>query len=115
MVNSNSEEDRRKARRFRVGWDVAVKGTERTGRGFVEIGILGNLSPVAAFLYLPKAVPVGARLELRVKVPFKKNNVMTYTAQVVRVRNRGVDNGIAVRFDGIAVKFDTARPVFNED
>jgi PilZ domain len=114
-VNSNSEEDRRKARRFRVGWDVAVKGTDRTGRGFVEIGVLGDLSSVGAFLYLPKAVPIGAMLELRVKVPFKKNNLVTYTAQVVRVRNLSVDNGVAERLDAIAVKFDTARPVFRDD
>jgi hypothetical protein len=107
MVKSNRDEERRKARRFEVGWDVAVKGTDRTGRGFNETGILGNLSSVGALLYLPRAVPVGARLELRIKVPFKKNNWMKYAAEVVRVKNQKVHNGIAV-------KFDTARPIFME-
>ena len=107
MVKSNLDGERRKARRFQVGWDVAVKGTDRTGRGFDETGMLGNLSSVGALLYLPRAVPVGARLELRIKVPFKRNNWMKYAAEVVRVKNRSVNIGIAVRFD-------TALPVFTE-
>ena len=107
MVNSNRDEERRKARRFQVGWDVAVKGTDLTGRGFDETGMLGNLSSVGALLYLPRAVPVGARLELRIKVPFKKKNWMKYAAEVVRVKGRSVNIGIAV-------KFDTPMPVFVE-
>ena len=107
MVKSNRDEERRKARRFQVGWDVAVKGTDRTGRDFDETGMLGNLSSAGALLYLPRTVPVGARLELRIKVPFKKKNWMKYAAEVVRVKNQSVNIGIAV-------KFDTARPVFLE-
>lgn len=105
MVNLNRDEERRKARRFQVGWDVAVKRTERTGRSFNETGILGDLSSVGALLYLQRAVPVGERFELRIKVPFKKNNWMKYGAEVVRVKSRTANIGIAV-------KFDTAKPVF---
>ena len=107
MVKSNRDEERRKARRFEVGWDVAVKGTDRAGHSFDETGRLENLSSVGAFLYLSRVVPVGARLELRIKVPFKKNNWMKYAAEVVRVKNRRVKTEIAV-------KFDTAKPVFVE-
>lgn len=107
MVDSNRNEERRKARRFKVEWDVAVKGTDQTGRGFDETGMIGNLSSVGAMLYIPRAVPVGAKLELRIKVPFKKNNRIKYVAEVVRVTNRKLH-------DGIAVKFDTAHPVFLE-
>ena len=107
MVKSNRDDERRKARRFQVGWDVAVKGTDRTGRGFDETGMLGNLSSVGALLYLPRAVPLGSRLELRIKVPFKKNNWMKYAAEVVRVPSQSANIWIAV-------KFDTARPIFVE-
>ncbi|MEK6323813.1 MAG: PilZ domain-containing protein [Acidobacteriota bacterium] len=107
MVNSNRDEERRKARRFQVGWDVAVKGMDKAGRGFDEAGMLENLSSVGAFFYLPRRVPLGARLELRIKVSFKKNNWMKYAAEVVRVKKGSGKIGIAV-------KFDTARPVFME-
>ena len=107
MVKSNCDDERRKGRRFQVGWDVAVRGTDPTGRGFDESGTLGNLSSCGALLYLPREVSVGSRIELRIKVPFKKNNLMKYAAEVVRVKNQNVNVGIAV-------KFDAARPVFVE-
>lgn len=106
-MNSHSDEERRKARRFQVGWDVAVRGTHRGGRTFAEAGMIENLSSAGALLYLPRRVQIGTRLELRIKVPFKKNNWMKYAAEVVRVK-KGGDN------IGIAVKFDTARPVFSD-
>ena len=106
-MKRNRAGERRNARRFEFGWIVTVRGTDRTGRDFDETGMLGNLSSAGALLYLPRTVPVGARLELRIKVPFKKNNWMKYAAEVVRVKNQSVNIGIAV-------KFDTARPVFLE-
>lgn len=107
MAKSNRDEERRKARRYQVGWNVSVKGTDQAGRGFDEMGLLDNLSSVGAFLYLTRRLQLGARLEVQIKVPFKKNNWMQYSAEVVRVKR--VSGNI-----GIAVKFDTARPVFME-
>lgn len=106
-MNSHSDEERRKARRFQVGWDVAIRGTDRAGRSFDEAGMIDNLSSAGALLYLPRQVRIGTRLELRIKVPFKKNNWMKYAAEVVRVK-KGTEK------IGIAVKFDTARPVFSD-
>ena len=55
---------------------------------------------------MPTALSVGARLELRIKVPLKKNKWMRYSAEVVRVTNH--------QLNGIAVRFETARPRFIE-
>ncbi len=107
MAKSNRGSERRDARRYQVGWDVAVKGTDQSGTGFDEAGILEDLSSAGAFLYLPRRVQLGARLEVRIKVPFKKNNWMKYSAEVVRVKKATGNTGVAVRFD-------TARPVFIE-
>ena len=106
MVNSTHDDERRRARRFQVGWDVAVKGTDPTGVAFNETGMLENLSSIGALLYLPTALSVGARLELQIKVPLKKNKWMRYAAEVVRVTNNKVN--------GIAVRFETSRPRFIE-
>ena len=105
MVKGNRDEERRKARRFQIGWDAAVKGMDHAGWGSEETANLENLSSLGAFLYLPRRVRVGARLELRIKVPFKKNSWMWYSAKVVRVRK--VSGNI-----GVALRFDTARPLF---
>jgi hypothetical protein len=107
MAKSNRGAERRDAQRFQVGWDVTVKGTDQTGTGFDEAGILEDLSSVGAFLYLPRRVQLGDKLELRIKVPFKKNNWMKYSAEVIRVKK-------ATGKTGVAVRFDTARPVFIE-
>jgi len=108
MVNSNRGAERRDARRFRVGWDVAVKGTDQSGTGFDEAATLEDLSSIGAFLYLPRPVRLGARLELRIRVPFKRNNWMKYSAEVIRVKKKATGN------IGVAVRFETARPVFIE-
>lgn len=107
MVKGNRDEERRKARRFQLGWDAAVKGIDLAGGGFEETANLKNLSSLGAFLYLPRRVKVGARLELRIKVPFKKKSWMRYSAEVVRIKK--VSGNI-----GIALRFDTARPMFAE-
>ena len=104
MVRINHDEERRNARRFRVSWDVNVRGTDQTGSGFAEAGTLENLSSLGAFLYFPRLVNLGERLELQIKVPFRGNRVK-YAAQVVRL---GQESDEA----GVALKFDTAVPVF---
>lgn len=107
MLKGDRNEERRKARRVHAGWDAAVKGLDPAGAGFDETANLENLSSLGAFLHLERRVEVGARLELRIKVPFKKNSWMRYSGEVVRVKK--IRGNI-----GVALRFATARPVFGE-
>jgi hypothetical protein len=105
MDQRYQQQERRNAQRFQVSWEVAVKVTGANGSGFDETGSLRDLSSVGAFLHLSKPVTPGETLELQVKLPFRTHNWMTYSAQVVRA----VETRSRV---GIAVRFDSARPVF---
>lgn len=105
MGKTNHVEERRNARRFQVSWDVNVRGTDQTGSCFDEVATLENLSSLGAFLHLPGRANLGDRLELQIKLPFKRNDWMTYAAEVVRLEQ-------ASSKDGVALKFDTAAPVF---
>lgn len=97
--------DRRRGQRFEVGWNVTVNGFDKKGEVFDEEGVLRDLSSGGAFLYLTRRVKVGDRLSVSIKVPFKKENWMQYSAEVVRVEKA------ASKF-GVAMKFDTSRPTF---
>ena len=105
MPKSIRTEDRRCGRRFEVGWELAVKGKDQGGRDFDEAGHLENLSSGGAYFYFQKRLKAGARIELRIKIPFKNNNWMKYAAQVVRLEQSGEEVGVAV-------KFNASRPVF---
>jgi hypothetical protein len=105
MPNSESTEERRCRRRFDVAWELAVKGRDQAGGDFNEAGRLENLSSGGAYLYFQKRLKAGARIELRIKLPFKNNNWMKYVAEVVRLEHSG--SGM-----NVAVKFNTPRPVF---
>ena len=105
MGKTNYDEERRDSQRFQVNWEVAVKGADGSGSCFDEAGSLENLSSIGAFVYLPKHVDLGQRLELHIRIPLRRNNWMTYTAQVVRL-------GLVRTRVGIGVRFDTAVPVF---
>jgi hypothetical protein len=105
MPNSNSTGERRCGRRFDLGWELAVKGRDQAGGDFDEAGRLENLSSAGAYFYFQKRLKPGARIELRIRVPFKNNNWMKYAAEVVRLEHSG-------EVMGVAVKFDTPRPVF---
>jgi PilZ domain-containing protein len=96
---TNTDEDRRNARRFQISWEVAVKGTDEAGKRFDVAGTLENLSSLGALLHLPRCLNLAERLELQIKVPFKKNNWMRYTAEVVRVEQTSAGAGVGVRFD----------------
>ena len=104
MDRISQDEERRNARRFQVSWDVNVRGTDQIGGGFDEAGTLENLSSVGAFLYLPRLMNLGERLEVQIKVPFRSNWVK-YAAQVVRLEQESAKAGVAL-------KFDTSVPVF---
>jgi hypothetical protein len=102
---TSNDEERRNSQRFRLDWDVAVKGTDPSGSCFVEAGSLENLSSIGAFVYLFKAVDLGQRLELQIRIPVRPDNWMKYTAEVVRMEHASTRVGVGVRFD-------TAVPVF---
>ena len=97
--------ERRRARRFKVGWDVTITATDSSGSIFGEVGRLENLSSSGAFLFLTRYLNPGTRAEVCIRVPFKRENWMKYFGEVVRSEQMPAMIGIALRFD-------TARPVF---
>ena len=105
MFRIHHIQERRTSQRFELRWDLSVKGTDESGKNFDEIGTLANLSSFGAFLYLPRRVRLGEKLELRIKIPVSRDNWMKYTGEVVRLYD--VSNSAAV-----GVKFDTAIPDF---
>lgn len=97
--------ERRLARRFKVGWAVTVKGVDGAGAVYQEPSQIENLSSTGAFIYLKKSVGIGSRLEVMIKMPFKRENWMKYPAEVVRVER-------APSKVGVAVRFGASRPTF---
>jgi PilZ domain-containing protein len=97
--------ERRRAKRFQVDWQVRVEGTVDGKEGFVEAGVLRNISSSGALLFLPKPPSIGTKLDIYVMLPLQGKKWMKYPAQVVRV-----ERGIAAV--GAAVKFESARPDF---
>ena len=92
--------ERRHGRRFQVDWAIKVEG-ER----FNEEGILQNISSGGALVFLSKPPSVGTKLNVHIKLPFKKNNWMKYSALVIRVKEEKASFAAAVKFEG-------AKPVF---
>lgn len=97
--------ERRRAKRFQVDWQVRVEGTEDGKDGFMEAGVLRNISSSGALLFLAKPLSTGTKLDIYVMLPLQGKKWMKYPARVVRV-----ERGIAAV--GAAVKFDSARPDF---
>ena len=97
--------ERRRAKRFQVDWQVRVEGTVDGENGFVEAGVLRNISSTGALLFLPKPPSKGTKLDIYVMLPLQGKKWMKYPAHVVRV-----ERGIAAV--GAAVKFESARPDF---
>lgn len=96
MPKSDSNKERRRSRRFQVGWDMSLAGTDRSGSDFDESATLANLSSGGAFFHSQRCLGSGAAVELLIRVPFKKETWMKYAAQVLRLEE---GNGVAVRFD----------------
>ncbi|HET9531366.1 MAG TPA: PilZ domain-containing protein [Blastocatellia bacterium] len=90
--------ERRGARRFAVGWNVTIKGTDGKGREFDETGVLQNLSSSGAFLYLTRPLGIGSKVDVRIRLPFQKENWMRYEAEVVRVEGGQLKTGIGMHF-----------------
>ncbi len=97
--------DRREGRRYKLNWPVRVKGIDSASAYFEEVATLQALSSSGAYVYLAACPPVGSRLSVRIRLPLKKEVMMTYSATVVRVEKK--PSGV-----GVALKFDTSRPDF---
>jgi c-di-GMP-binding flagellar brake protein YcgR len=98
--------ERRRAKRFQVDWQVRVEAAEDGEDGFIEAGVLRNISSTGALLFLAKPLSTGTKLNIYVMLPLQGKKWMRYPARVVRV-----ERGIATA--GVAVKFDIARPDFH--
>jgi PilZ domain len=107
MSKDEHKAERRTARRFEVSWDVTIEGAAPGGKRFNQAGRLQNLSSQGAFFLLPKRVRLGKGLEVEIRVPMKEKSWMKYSARVVRVQEQA--SGF-----GVAVNFDTTRPIFKE-
>lgn len=90
--------ERRGARRFTVGWNVIIKGTDGAGREIDESGVLENLSSSGAFLYLARPLSIGSKVDVRIRLPFQKENWMRYEAEVVRVEGGQLMTGVGMHF-----------------
>lgn len=86
-----------------MNWPIKVEGGDDKQVISGE-GVLCNISSGGALFDLPGPVRKGMRLEVYIKLPFKQDNWMKYTAKVLRV-----ENGQSRR---AAVKFEGARPGF---
>ena len=98
--------ERRRAKRFQVDWQVRVEAAEDGKDGFIEVGVLRNISSTGALLFLAKPLSTGRKLDIYVMLPLQCKKWMRYPARVVRV-----ERGIAAA--GAAVEFDGTRPDFS--
>jgi PilZ domain len=95
--------ERRTGKRFDVNWPVKIEGGD--GNHVISgEGRLLNISSGGALVDLAEPVCQGMRLDVYIKLPFKKDNWMKYAAEVLRV-----EAGASCR---AAVKFAGARPHF---
>lgn len=100
-------QNRRKWPRYEMILPIKASGVAPSGEAFSETGTLSNISVWGALASVQKALPLGLRLELSVKLPVVEK-WMVYTGEVIRVEwdPRGFS---------FAVKFDSAAPAFKGD
>ena len=81
-----------------------MRGTDSDGTSFIETGRAENISSGGALLRISKPLLSGTRLDVHIRLPMK-SQWMKYSAEVIRIENRGPTYCAAV-------KFDTAKPLF---
>lgn len=97
--------ERRRAKRFQVDWQIRVEGSYGSEGGFVESGVLRNISSSGALLSLTNPLPTGTQLDVYINLPVKGKKWMKYPARVVRIE-------LGAAAVTAAVRFDSARPDF---
>jgi hypothetical protein len=99
--------DRRRWKRYPVDWPFYITGVSAEGKPFESEGTLCNLSARGSLGRCKDPLPVGMRLEVYITIPFGTGKRLKYSALVVRVESGPNPS--------VALMFDTARPVFNEE
>ena len=97
--------ERRRAKRFRVDWQIRIEIADGRGSTLVETGALRNISSNGALLSLASPVSRGTRLDVYIKLPLQGKKWMKYPARVVRIESD--DAAITA-----GIRFDSARPNF---
>ena len=95
--------EKRNGRRFQVDWPIKVEAEE--GEEFSEDGVLQNISSGGALFLLARPIAPGTRLNVSIKLPFKKNNWMKYSARVIRVEDGEAGFAAAIQFEGAKPQF----------
>jgi hypothetical protein len=90
--------ERRSAHRFELRWPVRINGVESAGLPFEATGTVENISSRGALVYIERSPQVGSQLNVSIKVPFKRERWMQYTAEVMRVEDKDDRTEVAIRF-----------------
>jgi hypothetical protein len=99
--------ERRRTRRFAVGWPVKVEGSDKDGQSFEEGGRLQNLSSAGALVSIARSLQIGTTLDVLIRIPLKKDSWMKYSAEVVRVETSSSQSAVAISFFTLRPKFVT--------
>jgi hypothetical protein len=97
--------ERRRARRFAVDWNVSVSGVRGDGEAFEMAGSLRDLSSLGAFIDLPNRLEPLTTVAIQIRVPFERENWMSYRGEILRTESTDSGYGLAIRFMG-------SRPAF---
>jgi hypothetical protein len=103
--SSPSSADRRKWQRYEVNWPFQIEGVDKYGHAFWADGVLHDISARGSSGYCLDPPEAGTRVVISIKMPVKGENWVRYLAEIVRVNDSQPG-----RF--VAVKFESARPVF---
>ncbi|HYL98692.1 MAG TPA: PilZ domain-containing protein [Blastocatellia bacterium] len=105
--------ERRRSKRFAVGWQVRIKGSDALGATFQESATLENLSSLGAYLQTRRKLMVGSRLEVSIRLPVTKESWIEYPAEVVRIDTISRDEETSrKKRTRIAMRFNTLKPRF---
>jgi hypothetical protein len=97
--------DRRLARRYSLNWMVKIRVIDRTAGRSVETGELSNLSSTGAAIRMRRALEVGARLEVLIRLPFEPERWIKYCGEALQAQ-------VADSQTEVAIRFNSARPAF---
>ena len=95
--------DRRVAHRYRLDWEARILAKDRAEPE--PLATLRNLSSTGALVNLDTDLRLGDRVFVLIKLPFRQETWMSYSATVVRVMEETTGVNAALRFD-------TSRPDF---
>ena len=83
---------------------VKASGSALSGEAFSETGTLSNISVWGALVRIQKALPLGLKIELSVKLPVVEK-WMVYQGEIIRVESDSRGFSFAVKFDAAAPDF----------